>query len=220
MKQKEVWEKLYEKKNRYGTEPCHFAVTTLEWMKKIKRSKILDLGSGEGKDSIFFAKNGHEAFCLDISERAIKSCEEDIVKNDVQKLVHPILYDISKPLKFDNETFDGVFAHLALHYFDDKTTTKIFEEIRRVLKRGGLLFVRVKSTDDPLYGKGQKVDDNIFELDGHLRHFFSKKYLIDRLKGFKILFIKQIEDESDYAKKSISKKSIFWELIAERVKEG
>ena len=155
-------------------------------------------------------------FCLDFSERAINSCEERVIKNNLQKLVHPILYDISKPLKFDDGIFDAVFAHLALQYFDDETTTRIFTEIRRVLKTGGLLFVKVKSTDDPLYGKGKKLGDDIFEL-GHIRHFFSKRYLIEKSKGFKILFIKQTVDETEYAKKSVSKKSVFWELVGEKI---
>lgn len=216
MNQKGTWEKLYEKKNRYGTEPCQFAIKALKWMKKIKGNKILDLGCGEGKDSIFFAKNGYEVFSLDCSERAIKSFEENIAKNNVQKLVHSIVYDISKPLKFDDKTFDIVFAHLSLHYFDDKTTTKIFNEIQRVLKIGGLLFVRVKSTEDPLYGKGKKIDYDMFEF-GHIRHFFSKEYLIRKSKGFKILSIKQTKEKSDYSVKSISKESVFWELIGERL---
>ncbi len=216
MKQKEAWEKLYENKNRYGTEPCQFAIKSLKWMKKRKGNKILDLGCGEGKDSIFFAKNSYEVFSLDCSEKAIKNFEEKIKKNNVQKLVHPFLYDISEPLKFDNETFNIVFAHLSLHYFDDKTTTMIFNEIHRVLKTDGLLFVKVKSTDDPLYSKGKKIDEDMFEL-GHIRHFFSKDYLINKLKGFKILYIKQIKEKSDYAVKEISKESVFWELICEKV---
>jgi ubiquinone/menaquinone biosynthesis C-methylase UbiE len=216
MKQKEDWESLYEKKGRYGTEHCSFAIKALKWMKKIKGSKILDLGCGECKDSIFFAKNCYEVFCLDFSEKAIKSGKENVIKSNVQKLVHPILYDISKPLKFEDETFDGVFAHLSLHYFDDKTTTKIFNEIRRVLKVGGILFVKVKSTKDPLYGKGKKIGNDMFEL-GHVRHFFSKEYLINKTKGFKILSIKQIKEETDYAVKEISKESVFLELIGQKV---
>jgi len=215
MKRKEVWEKLYEKKNRYGTEPCHFAIKSLEWMKKIKGNKILELGCGEGKDSVFFAKNGYEVFSLDCSEKAIKSFEENIVKNDVKKLVHPILYDITIPLKFDDETFDVVFAHLSLHYFDDQTNTKIFTEIRRVLKVGGLLFVRVKSTEDQLYGKGKKIEEDMFEF-GHIRHFFSKEYLMSKIKGFKILSIAQTKEKSDYSVKSVSRESVFWELIGEK----
>jgi ubiquinone/menaquinone biosynthesis C-methylase UbiE len=216
MKQKEAWEKLYEKKNRYGTEPCQFAIKSLELMKKIKGNKILELGCGEGKDSIFFAKNGYEIFSLDCSEKAIKSFEENIVKNNVQKLVHPILYDISKPLKFDDKTFDIVFAHLSLHYFDDKITTKIFTEIRRVLKVGGFLFVRVKSTEDQLYGKGKKIEEDMFEF-GHMRHFFSEEYLISKTRGFKILSVAQIKEKSEYSVKTISKESVFLELISEKL---
>lgn len=215
MAQKEAWEKLYKNKNRYGTEPCQFAITALEWIKKLKGNRILDLGCGEGKDSIFFAKNGYEVFSLDCSEKAIKSLEENVVRNNVQELVHPLLYDISKNLKFEDEIFDIVFAHLSLHYFDDKITNKIFAEIRRVLKVGGFLFVRVKSTEDPLYGKGKKIDEDMFEL-GHIRHFFSKDYLINKAKGFKILSIKQTKEKSDYALKAVSKDSAFLELIGEK----
>jgi len=215
MKQTEIWKRLYEKKNRYGTEPCQFAIMILEWIKKLKGNKILELGCGEGRDSIFFAKNRYEIFSLDCSEKAIKSFKENMVKNNVQKLVHPVIYDISKPLKFDDKTFDIVFAHLSLHYFDDKTTTSIFNEIYRVLKIGGLLFVKVKSIDDPLYGKGKKVDEDMFEL-GHTRHFFSKEYLINKARRFKILSLKQVKEKGNYSVKEISKESVFLELICKK----
>lgn len=215
MKQKEAWEKLYEKKGRYGVKSCSFAVEALKWVKKIKANKILDLGGGEGRDSMFFAKNDYEVFCLDFSKRAIESCNKNAVKNKVQKLVHPSLYDISKTLKFDDSTFDVVFAHLSLHYFDDETTTKIFSEIWRVLKTDGLFFVKVKSTEDPLYGKGKKFAKDTYKL-GHIRHFFSKKYLLNKAKKFKILSIKQTREKTVYAKKPFSEESVFLEFIGKK----
>ena len=217
MNQKELWEKKFEKKNRYGIDPCPFAVKSLKWMKNRKTKKILDIGGGEGKDSVFFAKNGYEVFCLDFSENAIKSCKENVEKNKVEDLVHPTPFDISIPLNFADETFDAVFAHLSLHYFDDRTTTKIFDQIKRVLKKGGMFFVRVKSIKDPLYGRGEKIGKDIFLLDGHIRHFFSKDYLLGKLSGFEILSIEYIEDESEYAKKSLSPKSIFLEAISKKL---
>ncbi len=216
MSQREIWEKLFERKDKYGLVPDPFAVESLKWVKKIKAKKILDIGCGEGKDSIFFAKNGYEVFSLDFSSRAIKSCKEKAIKNKLQKLLHPIIHDISKPLKFENGTFDVVYAHLSLHYFDDKTTIKIFNEIRRVLKPGGLFLVKVKSIKDPLYGKGKKIESDMFDF-GHIRHFFSKKYLLSKLEGFKVLLLKEIVRESDYAKKSASKKSVFLFLIAKKL---
>jgi SAM-dependent methyltransferase len=215
MKRKEAWEKIYEKKNRHGTEPCKFVIISLAWMKKIKGNKVLDLGCGEGNDSIFFAKNGYEVFSLDLSERAIKSFEENATQKNVQKLVHPILYDISKPLKFEDNMFDIVFAHLSLHYFDDEITTRIFAEIKRVLRTGGLLFIKARSTDDPTYGMGKKRGKDMFELD-YTRHFFSKEYLTEKAKGFKILFLKQTKEKDDYAFRPVDKESVFWELVGEK----
>ncbi|NIO44476.1 MAG: methyltransferase domain-containing protein [Candidatus Aenigmarchaeota archaeon] len=185
-------------------------------MKKMKGKKILDLGCGGGKDSVLFAKNGFEVVSLDFSEKAINFCKENIIRNNVQRSIHIILHDMTKPLKFDDRTFDTVYAHLSLHYFDDRTTTKIFNEIRRILKVSGLLFVNVKSTDDPLYGKGKKLEKDVFEL-GHIRHFFSREYLINKLKGFEILYIKQTREKTDYAKKTISKESVFWQLIGRKL---
>lgn len=215
MSQKEVWERLYKKKERYGIEPCPFAIKALKWLKKIEANKILDLGGGEGKDSIFFAKNGYEVFCLDFSKNAINSCKNNIAQNKLKNLVHPILYDITKPLRFGDKTFDAVFAHLSLHYFDDETTTKIFDEIRRVLKNGGLLFLKVKSTKDPLYGKGKKIGKDMYEL-GHIRHFFSKEYLLDKTKKFRILYL-QHKREKAYTKRGFSKESAFWEFIGKKI---
>lgn len=33
-----------------------------------------------------------------------------------------------------------------------------------------------KSTDDRLYGQGDEIEADMYELDGHVRHFFSKEY--------------------------------------------
>ena len=216
MNQRELWEKLFEKKDRYGLDPDPFAIESLKRIEKIKAKKILDLSGGEGKHSIFFAKNGYEVFCLDFSKRAIASCKEKVVKSKLQKLVHPIIYDITKPLKFKDKTFDAVFAHLAVHYFDDKTTTEIFNEIHRILKVGGLFFAKVKSIKDPSYGKGKKIEKDMFDF-GHTRHFFSKEYLLSKLEGFKVLSLKEIVKKTDYAKKAVSKKSIFLLLIAKKI---
>jgi hypothetical protein len=38
-----------------------------------------------------------------------------------------------------------------------------------------------KEITDPIHGKGKKIEDNMYELDGHVRHFFSKEYAIELL---------------------------------------
>lgn len=135
-------------------------------------SSILELGCGEGNDSIFFAQKGHHVIAADFSDVAIHQNSERHHHNRLNFTEQ----DIAQPLAFTNDSFDVVYARLSLHYFTDAQTRRIFQEIARVLKPNGRLFFMCKSTDDPLYGKGQNIEADMFELDGHVRHFFSKKY--------------------------------------------
>lgn len=138
---------------------------------------ILELGCGEGNDSIYFAELGHTVVATDFSDMA--------VTQNKQRWSHPNLtfkvQDTGQPLLFNDSSFHSIYARLSLHYFDDETTRKIFREISRVLKPGGILGFMCKTVDDDLHGKGNKIETNMYELDGHVRHFFSKDYVLDLL---------------------------------------
>lgn len=74
--------------------------------------------------------------------------------------------------------------------------------MRRVLKNNGILAFLVKSVNDPLYGKGERLEKNMYELEGHIRHFFSTDYTKDILnEEFDINLINEGKDEF-YGKKS------------------
>ena len=141
-------------------------------------STILELGCGEGNDSIYFAEQGHTILATDFSDVAIEQ--------DKQRWAHSNLtfkvQDISQPLQFDSAFFDVVYARLSLHYFTDKTTRRIFHEIDRILKPSGILCFMCKSTDDQIYGKGDKIESDMYEFNGHIRHFFSRDYALVLLR--------------------------------------
>jgi len=73
-------------------------------------------------------------------------------------------------------SFDAVYAHLTLHYFRHNVTVEIFRDIARVLAPGGPLAFACKSDQDRLYGQGTTIEADMFELNGHVRHFFSEAY--------------------------------------------
>lgn len=99
--------------------------------------------------------------------------------------------DLSK-LNLKVNSFDVVYTHLSLHYFDDKTTRKIFKKIFSILKPGGYLFVKCKSTDDMLYGVGKQVGLDMFKKKGEwVRHFFSKEYMQKMLESFGVIKIRK-----------------------------
>jgi SAM-dependent methyltransferase len=176
---KQVWKDMWMGR----IEPVNsFAETLVETIGK-KPVKILDVGCGNGTDSIFFAAHGYAVTAIDFSESGIAALQK--TANEVNVHIDASLHDISQTMKFADGTFDVVYAHLSVHYFDDTTTRRVFADMGRVLKPGGKLFVKCKSVDDPLYGKGEKVGDDMFK-ETHIRHFFSMDYMRSMLEGFTI----------------------------------
>lgn len=135
-------------------------------------SKLLELGCGEANDSVYFAAQGHDVTATDFSDVVIAQHQAAYS----QPNLHFEQLDIGQPFPYADATFDAVYARLSLHYFTDAVTRQAFAEIARVLKPGGKLCFMCKSVDDRLYGKGIEIEPNMFELDGHVRHFFSVEY--------------------------------------------
>lgn len=206
--QKKLWNSAHSKGEiqQYSSTPTNFALSVLPLIKR--NSKILELGCGVGNDAIAFANAGHEVFSTDFSEIAIKNNQKRF--EGIPKLTFAGL-DMSQPFHLATNTFDVVYARLSLHYFQDKTTKRIFEDIYRVLKPQGLVFFMCKSINDSLYGKGNKIESDMFENDGHIRHFFSESYTKNCLHNkFKII---KLEEKTDLL---YGHSSSFIEAIAQK----
>ena len=60
-----IWNMVYTSDNTFfGDKPSIFAMFCFNYVKsKYNMKKMLDLGAGHGRDSIFFALNGFEEVC-------------------------------------------------------------------------------------------------------------------------------------------------------------
>ncbi len=184
-----------------------FAGRVMEFI-GVHQKDILDLGCGTGKDTVYFAQKGHQVTAMDFSDNAIAALNADVRKRKL-RTVRAIVGDIAESLPFKNKSFDVVYAHLSLHYFDTKTTIELFKEIHRVLRPEGLLFVKCKSERDPLYGQGEKVGEDMFCTD-HVRHFFTQQFMEEMLEPFSIREIRRSESTVD------GRTSAFVEAIAQK----
>jgi SAM-dependent methyltransferase len=154
------------------TEPSAFA---RDVARRLSRPlDILELGCGRGVDAAFLAAAGHTVIATDLSDRVI---EQDNQRYAREPRLSFRVVDMQAPLPFADGSFDLIYAHLTLHYFPDAVTRRIFGEIRRVLRPDGLLAFVCKTVDDPLYGRGELVEQDMYLLDGKPRHFFSQAYV-------------------------------------------
>jgi SAM-dependent methyltransferase len=135
--------------------------------------RLLELGAGLGQDSEYFQSLGFEVVATD-----------QLPSNGVLRL------DMTEqPWPFASLEFDIVYAHLSLHYFDKETTKKIFSEIWRVLKAGGVLAFLVNSKSDPEYDKNQEVEDGLTKVGDRLKRFFSVEMARDFAKDFSVILV-------------------------------
>jgi 2-polyprenyl-3-methyl-5-hydroxy-6-metoxy-1,4-benzoquinol methylase len=115
--------------------------------------KILDLGCGAGYDSKIMSKLGARTVGVDLSEKSIA-----IAKKEVPACKF-FVGDITDSLEKLGR-FDGMFCLATIMHVNVNQMKKTFQNIARVLKKGGLLLI---SSFD---GVGKNYEGSYVSLDG------------------------------------------------------
>lgn len=132
-----------------GTDSFYFAEYKVRELLRFERNiqaTILDLGCGDGTTEVFFEKyfpllkvNG-----IDVSEKSIDEARKKKLKNAVFQTYAGVL------IPFNDESFDIVFVAGVLHHIDDLKQPSIVNELFRVLKPGGRLYLFEHNPLNPL----------------------------------------------------------------------
>jgi cyclopropane fatty-acyl-phospholipid synthase-like methyltransferase len=129
--QKQHWNKMYaEDANFFGEEPSYAAKKAAEIFKKQGKLRILELGAGQGRDSLFFAKSGLKVQAVDYSDNAVQAINQKANSIGLTDSVSAIQHDIRKPLPFANECFDGCYCHMLYCMALCTTSLKLFSRGR------------------------------------------------------------------------------------------
>lgn len=105
------------------------------FISKLPGNRILDLGSGPGRDALFFKQNGLNPLCFDISKEMIKLCKSKGLKTKIG--------DIER-LPFKDSSFDGVWAYTSLLHISKEKFHLVLEKIKRILKQNGIFYMGMK----------------------------------------------------------------------------
>jgi len=115
-------------------------------LKKIqinRTSKILDVGCGRGDIALYMAKNAGEVIGIDYSKDGI-DLANSIKKTFLQDIFKKVNFQVMnvKKLSFPDNYFDVVICIDVLEHLYKEEAEIALSEIKRVLKKNGLLFLQ------------------------------------------------------------------------------
>lgn len=181
MQEQAFWDKRHDAyaATDWIDEPTLFAKWAVSYLPKA--GKLLELGAGQAQDSRYFADLGYQVTATDFSAQGLELAKQKSVASIAFQQV-----DLSRPLPFADESFDVVYGHMSLHYFDTITTTKLFAEIRRVLQPGGVLAALMNTTTDPEAAEGTPIEPDFRQFDPLKKRYFSPESARAFAKDFEI----------------------------------
>jgi SAM-dependent methyltransferase len=156
---------------------------------------ILELGPGQGRDTLHFAERGFRVIALDFSEAGLEQILAKVEAMGAGSTVQTIVGDVRDPLPLPDASVDAGYAHMLLCMA--LTTAEIgglVGEIRRVLPRGGLFVYTVRTKADAHFGVGLDHGDDRWETGGFIVHFFDRELIDGLATGFEILEVAEYDE--------------------------
>ncbi|HLN90943.1 MAG TPA: class I SAM-dependent methyltransferase [Patescibacteria group bacterium] len=192
------WDKTYaENPAFFGDGESEFAHTALNLFKGASVRSILELGCGQGRDTLLFAKEGFHVTALDYSETGLLNLQGSAREIGVSDRISTQVFDVRKALPFPDGSFDACYSHMLL-CMELSTSELMFllGEVRRVLKTGGHALYSVRNTFDKHHGAGTHKAEEMYDIGGFVVHFFSEEKIRSLATGYELLDLRRMQEGS------------------------
>ena len=134
----------------------------------------LDLGCGEGRDTIPLLKRGFSVTALDIAQAAIaKLLSRRDLTPEMKSALTTVVADV-RYYDWPTEKYDWVLAVTLLDHLEIEHIPSISRNMIRATREGGLVFVEVHTDRDP----GVTGEGPMSEFSSHIKHYFATNELL------------------------------------------
>jgi len=173
----------YYRQAKVPAMPSPYAESVLPYLQP--GSTLLEIGSGNGRDTAYFARHGIQVTAIDRAEAAIKLCRETHQDYPISFLAG-VLSDLWP--QFGSQKFDAIYCRFVLHAMPLIEEVATLHHCSQLMKPGARLFIECRSINDPLARKGE-ILSKTERIDGHYRRFIVLDELKDRLSqaSFKVI---------------------------------
>lgn len=104
------------------------------------KGKILEIGCGNCRNLLPFAKAGFDCYGIDFSKGMLKVAQDYMRKHNFEVKLEKAQ---AEKLHFRANTFDYILSIATLHHLNKKEQQKAVEEMHRVLKSRGIALIAV-----------------------------------------------------------------------------
>jgi SAM-dependent methyltransferase len=170
------WNDLYANETSVGSLPWYNKDLDNDLKEHLRtmnmtKGRFLDLGTGPATQAIKLFKLGFQVTATDISENAIARAKR--MSKGIEFIVDDILES-----KLKEDSFDYIFDRGCFHVLEPSSRQRYVNQISRILRDGGLLFLKTFSAKEPSRGGGPyrfSIDEigSIF-TDSFVIYFFKE----------------------------------------------
>lgn len=196
-----MWDKRYQTDDYvYGTDPSRFLKLNSEYLKS--GDKVLAVADGEGRNSVFMAKQGLNVTAMDSSSVGLAKAQR--LAKEREANVEFQLADL-KGYDWDVAQYDLIVA-IFIQFAEPAFRAEIFDGMEHALKPGGVLMLHGYTPKQIEYGTGGPPVPELL---------YTKDMLADRFADWDIL---RLEDYEADLQEGLghSGKSALIDLIARR----
>ncbi len=228
-KQQKIWELEHNKKTTLPSmaslEPSNGVVRFFEYLQKsgIKPPlKVVDIGSGKGRNAIYLGKEGFDVYCMDYIKEALDFTEKQARKNNVSDKIHLYKTLIDEKWPFEDDFFDLSIDSFSSIDIETKKGREIYKkELKRTLKPEGLALIQVVSANDAWEAKlikenpGKEPNSTIWPQNGKFQKDYDERELRHFYKEFDIIELKEITKQAFKLGKNF-KATNFWLILRKK----
>jgi cyclopropane fatty-acyl-phospholipid synthase-like methyltransferase len=167
------WDQRYNSTDFfYGTTPNSFLQDHAHLLKD--KSKILCIGDGEGRNSVYLAKLNHDVTALDLSQVGLNKMLQWAEKNQVQ--VTPLLANLAA-YQFEENTWDAIVSIWC--HVPSQLRQHIHKGLCHSLKKEGLFILEAYTPKQLEFKTGGPQDVDMLVTQKELdQHFFGFQKIV------------------------------------------
>jgi len=139
---------------------------------------MLDAGCGIGRNLHWFLQQGFHISGIDLNNDVIQELKKQYSHLPAANFSVSSIADTP----FADQQFDHIICSAVLHFADNKTQFySMLNELLRILKKGGSLFIRIAS-DIGIEDKVELIGDGVYKIpDGSTRFLLTRDLLAELL---------------------------------------